>query len=529
MLDSRRGLYVAIGSGVAALGAAGGLGTAAFVNRPRLTAPSPAPGAAVAASRVPVSVAVAHPGSLDGLRVTVDGRDLTDAIRAGNGRLIVVPPKLADGPHTATVRFTSGNLFARTVSRTWSFDVDTRIPDLALRTPGAPLVNRRAVQVSGSAEPGAVVEATWTGGGRKAVAGPGGAWRLTARLREGGNSLRVAARDRAGNARVLRRSVDVDTRAPRVVIDPIPGGVLRSSHPVITGRVIGESPRALTFGGLVNGDRIPDVNGASALPIAGSSSGVDEPALDGTTGLAVTGSRFRVTLPSIGEGRNRLRVWAADAAGNRGGRQLAAVVDSTEDFGDQPLLPGARGADVRALQLRLKEAGLLRGARPNGRFDQRTFRAVRGYQRKFDLRVTGEVNAPTLRKLVGRIVVSIGQRKLRLIRNGHVVRTYRVAVGQPAYPTPLGTYKIVQKQKDPSWIPPSSPWAKGLGPIPPGPGNPLGTRWIGTSAPAVGIHGTYADSSIGSAASHGCIRMHIPEVEALYDEVSVGMPVTFVA
>jgi lipoprotein-anchoring transpeptidase ErfK/SrfK len=100
-----------------------------------------------------------------------------------------------------------------------------------------------------------------------------------------------------------------------------------------------------------------------------------------------------------------------------------------------------------------------------------------------------------------------------------------VAIGQAEYPTPTGTYKIVTKQKNPTWNPPDSPWAEGLGQIPPGPGNPLGTRWIGTSAPAIGIHGTYADYSIGTAASHGCLRMHIPDVEELYEDVAVGMPV----
>ena len=79
--------------------------------------------------------------------------------------------------------------------------------------------------------------------------------------------------------------------------------------------------------------------------------------------------------------------------------------------------------------------------------------------------------------------------------------------------------------KDPTWIPPDSPWAKGLEPIPAGPGNPLGTRWIGTSAPGVGIHGTPSDWSIGTHASHGCIRMHIWQVEQLYEYVKVGMPV----
>ncbi len=81
--------------------------------------------------------------------------------------------------------------------------------------------------------------------------------------------------------------------------------------------------------------------------------------------------------------------------------------------------------------------------------------------------------------------------------------------------------------KNPTWIPPNSPWAKGLEPIPPGPGNPLGTRWIGTSAPAVGFHGTPQDWSIGTAASHGCLRMHIPDVEKLYEQVQVGWTVEF--
>jgi len=78
---------------------------------------------------------------------------------------------------------------------------------------------------------------------------------------------------------------------------------------------------------------------------------------------------------------------------------------------------------------------------------------------------------------------------------------------------------------NPTWLPPNSDWAKDAKPIPPGATNPLGTRWIGTSAPGVGIHGTPDDASIGSYASHGCIRMHIPDVEDLYARVVIGMPV----
>ena len=80
-------------------------------------------------------------------------------------------------------------------------------------------------------------------------------------------------------------------------------------------------------------------------------------------------------------------------------------------------------------------------------------------------------------------------------------------------------------QMNPTWLPPNSDWAKDAKPIPPGATNPLGTRWIGTSAPGVGIHGTPDDASIGSYASHGCIRMHIPDAEDLYARVVIGMPV----
>ena len=103
--------------------------------------------------------------------------------------------------------------------------------------------------------------------------------------------------------------------------------------------------------------------------------------------------------------------------------------------------------------------------------------------------------------------------------------SFPIAVGQPAFPTPSGDFSVIQKQVNPTWFPPSSPWAAGLGPVPPGVDNPLGTRWIGTSAPAIGMHGTPVSSSIGTRASHGCIRMYISDVEKLYPLVDIGTPV----
>lgn len=127
------------------------------------------------------------------------------------------------------------------------------------------------------------------------------------------------------------------------------------------------------------------------------------------------------------------------------------------------------------------------------------------------------------------IVIRRGSNKLTLYNGMKVVRMFQVATGQVVYPTPLGKFSIVVKWKNPWWYPPASPWAKGEKPVPPGPGNPLGTRWMGLSAPGVGIHGTPEDGSIGYSLSHGCIRMHIPQAEWLFDHVTVGTPVYIVS
>ncbi len=127
------------------------------------------------------------------------------------------------------------------------------------------------------------------------------------------------------------------------------------------------------------------------------------------------------------------------------------------------------------------------------------------------------------------IVIHRGANHLYLYNGMKPWRTFTVATGQAVYPTPLGRFQIVVKWKDPWWYPPSSPWAKGAKPIPPGPGNPLGTRWMGISAPGVGIHGTPDPASLGYSASHGCIRMYIPNAEWLFDHVEIGTPVYIVS
>ncbi|MDX6399831.1 MAG: hypothetical protein QOF27_437 [Gaiellaceae bacterium] len=127
------------------------------------------------------------------------------------------------------------------------------------------------------------------------------------------------------------------------------------------------------------------------------------------------------------------------------------------------------------------------------------------------------------------IVIRRGSNRLYLYNGTHYQRLFAVATGQHQYPTPLGRFAIVVKWKNPWWYPPDSAWAQGQSPVPPGPGNPLGTRWMGLSAPGVGIHGTPSDGSIGYSVSHGCIRMHIPQAEWLFNHVEIGTTVFIVA
>jgi lipoprotein-anchoring transpeptidase ErfK/SrfK len=227
----------------------------------------------------------------------------------------------------------------------------------------------------------------------------------------------------------------------------------------------------------------------------------------------------------IAQGANKVTVFAQDPAGNRAEKTVTLSVDSTEEFGSRDLVAGARGGDVKELQRQLVARGFKK-TRVSGVYDARTAASVRRYQEIHKLTASGAFTQATRTAFVGRIVVDLSRFRIAVVRDGKVIVRFPIAHGTRQYPTPTGTYRIVNKQKDPTWTPPpDSDWAKGLGPIPPGPGNPLGTRWMGTSAPYVGIHGTPASGSIGTRASHGCIRMRIPDAERIYEEVAVGMPV----
>jgi lipoprotein-anchoring transpeptidase ErfK/SrfK len=113
--------------------------------------------------------------------------------------------------------------------------------------------------------------------------------------------------------------------------------------------------------------------------------------------------------------------------------------------------------------------------------------------------------------------------RLHLFKNLKLVKSYPIAVGRQGLETPAGLYPVQDKQINPVWHVPNSSWAGALAgkTIPPGPADPIKARWIGITGGA-GIHGTTEIGSLGSAASHGCIRMAIPDVIDLFDRVPYG-------
>lgn len=122
------------------------------------------------------------------------------------------------------------------------------------------------------------------------------------------------------------------------------------------------------------------------------------------------------------------------------------------------------------------------------------------------------------------IVVDLSENHLYLFEGLKVIDDYPVATAAPGYVTPVGSWKVIDKRENPTWYNPApDSWGAELPPvIPPGPGNPLGTRALYLNAPGIRIHGTYSSTSIGTYASHGCIRMYIADSEALFGLVDTG-------
>lgn len=118
--------------------------------------------------------------------------------------------------------------------------------------------------------------------------------------------------------------------------------------------------------------------------------------------------------------------------------------------------------------------------------------------------------------------INIPEYALRLVDSGQVVKTYSIAVGTPYEQTPVGSFQIFAKQEYPTWFPGSN--FTDRTPVPPGPDNPLGTRWM-EFTPNYGIHGTNKGWDINYPVSGGCIRMQDVDARELYEKIPIGTPV----
>ena len=124
------------------------------------------------------------------------------------------------------------------------------------------------------------------------------------------------------------------------------------------------------------------------------------------------------------------------------------------------------------------------------------------------------------------ILVNLGSHSLSLYNRDTLLASYPIAVGSPEFPTCIGQWAVVKMEKNPTWHNRGPAWAENMpDSIPPGPGNPLGTRAMHLNGGGVLIHGTTSTWSIGRSASHGCIRMYMGDVEALFDQVELNIPV----
>jgi hypothetical protein len=440
--------------------------------------------------------------SLDAATVEIDDRVVEARLRIDRSVITLQLPSLAEGAHRLTVGVPGSALQSRDQSLRSTVVVDTTPPPLKIRTEqGTSTGQRAAVVVSVDTEDGSsvsIVEPV-----QRTIELVSGRGKASFELREGRHSLTVESHDAVGNVKRISRRIWVDTTPPTLDEPDFPA-VSRTGSPRFVLPVRDNGPaQSLTVNARIDGRA------------------VTAKLMDGAVHVRSRGP--------LSEGEHALRVVVTDGGGNASERTSSFVVDSTESLGAATIRAGARGDDIKLLQRELARPGAWTSEPPrlelSGIFDGATEAAVKRFQSEQGLGVDGVAGPFTIAALTLRITIDQSAHKLILFRYGEVFKTYRIAVGQPKYPTPNGVFRIVDKQKNPTWIPPDSEWAKDAKVTPPGPDNPLGTRWMGLDEPGIGIHGTNAPQSLGYSVSHGCIRMAMADVEELFELVAEGTQV----
>ncbi len=433
-------------------GAAGGYAFWDYSTAPVVGAVSDGASGLLRTATPKLEIAAENTARLKVDRLLIDGADRTNAAVVTPNGIVIDPGKLQDGDHEVVLATSADGLFGSPTTETWSFTVDTTPPELTVVE--APKKWLTSAELSGTGEPGSKLDITWPSGSEQLVVPDDGKWKLAPAVEDGITEFALAATDVVGNTTVGSTSIKID-RTPPELSPPAFGKWTKDRSPEL---LIGSKDRTkVRYKVVLNGEQYKPKTRKQGVAIKAN---------------------------NLNEGLQWLTVTATDGAGNKSKLKHTFGVDSTEKLAGQlTLTMGARGADIQSLTRRLRVEGFFKG-KPQKRYTGRVRNAVKAWQKAKGLPVDGITRPALILATEGKIVIDKNRFLLTAYRDGKVVAKYPVAVGQPAYPSPTGTYVVTEKLKDPTWIPPNSPWAKGLEPIPPGSGNPLGTRWIGTSAPA---------------------------------------------
>ena len=423
---------------------------------------------------------------------------------------------LADGSHSAHMDYTSSDPFSRHLTRSWTFTVDTMPPTIQMVSPAVLTTLGSATTIFGAEFSETVATASLSVDGTSTpLALKGEAGQCTVTLSQGTHQFALFATDLAGNTTVKRWQALAEFGTPKIQPASWPGATWTKPSAPLSFTVGDAYPDQLTVSAHLDGKPLALL--AEATPASATQPGSPDP----------PSRSYALDLSTLAQGTHQLVITAENAGGHIATWQQSFLLNTTETFGAAEMIAGAVGQDVKDLQQVLAQDGLYQGS-PTGVFDAATAQAVTAYRQSQGLSPEPVVDWAMLKLLLGSIVIDRGKCELYLYEGTKLVKTYTVAVGQPAWPTPVGNFVIISKQVDPTWYPPDSSWAAGAKPIGPGPSDPLQARVMWLSAPAVGIHGTNEPWSIGSHASHGCIRMRVPDVEDLFNRVFVGTPVQIV-
>ncbi|HPZ08444.1 MAG TPA: L,D-transpeptidase family protein [Candidatus Eremiobacteraeota bacterium] len=431
----------------------------------------------------------------------IDSIDVTSQVHYKNGRASLSLNDLKDGKHNLRI-YSEVNLYSMAPHElSVYFFVDTKAPEVVLTAPRNSLLNSTTFTVKGTTEPACKIIFRVNGIEVSDITSTTGYFFKDTVFMPGLNEFIITATDPAGNRGGIKLFLLVDNKPPVVnLLKPSEGEIFNINYVDIEALFTDEGTGLKDSYFLIDNKKIPVTSPKDGHLVA--------------------------QLDNLDEGEYKIVAVGVDKAGSVTKKTIKFIIDTSETFGEKTLRPGARGQDIIQLQKSLIDMGYLRKDYLNGFYDDTTVKAVEKFQHFMNMPPSPVLEKSKLVVFCNKIRVYLDEFTLFLYSpTGKVIKSYPIACGSYAWPTPPGNYYIKEKQIYPTWYPPPSPWAAGLKPVPPGPDNPLGTRWMGLSGGSIGIHGTPSAWSIGYPDSHGCIRMYIADAEELYEEIQIGTPV----